>query len=371
MTWSEPRDLPPMRRALELAARGQGRVEPNPMVGCVLVRDGKIVGEGYHEQYGHAHAEVNALAAADSRAEGATAYVTLEPCSHYGKTPPCAEALIRARVKRVVAAMLDPFAEVSGRGFAMLRDAGIEVASGLCEAEARRLNAPYRKLIERRRPWVIGKWAMTLCGHIATRTGHSQWISSEASRAQVHRLRGRVDGVLVGSGTARADDPRLTARPPGPRTASRIVFDSQATLLPESHLAQTAEAQPVIVVASHAAPPDHVARLEALGCEVLRLDGATHADRIGQMLDEFGRRRMTNLLVEGGGGLLGALLEAGEIDEVHAFIAPRIIGGSAAASPIGGLGVATIDEGLRLDSPVIEQLGEDIYIHGPVVRSKP
>jgi diaminohydroxyphosphoribosylaminopyrimidine deaminase/5-amino-6-(5-phosphoribosylamino)uracil reductase len=371
VTWSEPLDLPPMHRALELAARGQGCVEPNPMVGCVLVRDGRIVGEGYHEQYGHGHAEVNALAMAGAKAEGATAYVTLEPCSHHGKTPPCAEALIRAKVKRVVAAMLDPFPEVSGQGFAMLRRAGIEVASGLFEAEARRLNGPYLKLIERRRPWVIGKWAMTLCGHIATRTGHSQWISSEASRAEAHRLRGRVDGVLVGSGTARADDPRLTARPPGPRTANRIVFDSQATLSPESHLAQTARTQPVIVVASDTAPPDRVAKLEALGCEVLRLNGATHAERIGQMLDEFGRRRMTNLLVEGGGGLLGALLEAGEIDEVHAFIAPRIIGGSGARSPIGGLGLATIDEGSRLDSPTIEQLGEDIYLHGPVARSKP
>src|SRR5207253_7885382 len=216
------------RRALELAERGRGYVEPNPLVGAVVVHDGRIIGEGWHQRYGEAHAEVNALTAAGDAARGATLYVTLEPCCHHGKTPPCTDAVLRAGVQRVVAAMLDPFPQVSGKGADLLRAAGVTVDVGLCEAEARRLNAPYLKLLATGLPYVTAKWAMTLDGKIATRTGDSKWISNEASRRRVHELRGRMDAIIVGIGTALADDPLLTARPTGPRTPARIVLDSRA-----------------------------------------------------------------------------------------------------------------------------------------------
>src|SRR5262249_11888135 len=203
--------------ALHRAGRGRGGAEPNPLVGAVVVRDGKVVGEGWHRRYGEAHAEVNALAAAGEAARGATLYVTLEPCCHHGKTPPCTDAVLRAGIARVVAAMSDPFPQVSGQGTAQLRAAGVSVEVGLGEKEARRLNAPYLKLLATGRPYVHAKWAMTLDGKIATRTGDSKWISNRASRARVHELRGRMDAILVGIGTALAGDPLLTARPPGPR----------------------------------------------------------------------------------------------------------------------------------------------------------
>src|SRR5437899_4440781 len=206
-----------MRRALELAERGRGYVEPNPLVGAVVVRDGRVVGEGWHERYGAAHAEVNALAGAGAAAQGATLYVTLEPCCHEGKTPPCTKAVLRSGVKRVVAAMLDPFREVHGRGVELLQKAGLEVAVGVGAAEAHRLNAPYLKLLATGRPYVHVKWAMSLDGKIATASGNSKWISTKGSRAWVHALRGKMDAIAVGSRTARLDDPLLTVRPPGAR----------------------------------------------------------------------------------------------------------------------------------------------------------
>src|SRR5947209_6440905 len=236
-----------MRRALELAERGRGQVEPNPLVGAVVVRDGRAVGEGWHQRYGQAHAEVNALAAAGEAAAGATVYVTLEPCCHHGKTPPCTDALLQAGIHRVVAAMTDPFPQVAGRGAEVLRAAGVEVALGVCEVEARRLNAPYLKLLATGRPYVHAKWAMTLDGKIATVGGDSKWISGEASRRRVHALRGRMDAIVVGSGTVRADDPLLTARPPGPRTPARIVLDSKAQISRESQLLRTLDQGSVIV----------------------------------------------------------------------------------------------------------------------------
>ena len=233
-------DLWHMRRALELAAQGQGAVEPNPMVGCVIARGAEILGEGWHRRFGGAHAEVEALKLAGERARGATVYVTLEPCCHHGKTPPCTRAILDAGVARVVAAMPDPFPQVAGGGLAELRAAGIEVQSGVLEEEARKLNAPYLKLLSTGRPWIIAKWAMTLDGKIATAAGDSRWISCLDSRSIVHQLRGRVDAIVVGRGTAAADDPLLTARPPGPRTAMRIVVDTRASLSPQSQLVRTA-----------------------------------------------------------------------------------------------------------------------------------
>jgi diaminohydroxyphosphoribosylaminopyrimidine deaminase/5-amino-6-(5-phosphoribosylamino)uracil reductase len=359
-----------MTRALELAERGQGHVEPNPMVGCVVVRDGEVVGEGFHQQFGGAHAEVEALRVAGRRANGATLYVTLEPCCHQGKTPPCSEAIVAAGIRRVVAPLADPFEQVAGQGFAQLRSAGVSVEIGLLEAPARRLLAPFLKRVEQGIPWIIAKWAMTLDGKIATRSGQSRWISGHAAREIVHRLRGRVDAILVGRGTVEADDPLLTARPPGPRIATRVVLDSLAAMPLASQLVRTAGQAPVLVAASSEAPVERCDALRAAGCEVCTFEGNS-TERVVKLLKELAKRGMTNVLVEGGGRVLGSLLEAGQIDEVHVFVAPKLVGGEAAATPIGGQGIGDLSQALQLDEPRIEQLGTDVYVSGRVRRNQP
>jgi diaminohydroxyphosphoribosylaminopyrimidine deaminase / 5-amino-6-(5-phosphoribosylamino)uracil reductase len=348
-----------MQLALELARRGQGFVEPNPMVGAVVVRDGALVGEGWHRKYGEAHAEVEALMGAGILARGSTLYVTLEPCCHWGKTPPCADAVIKAGVRRVVMAMADPFPAVSGGGIRKLREAGIEVAVGTCEAEARQLNAPYLTLVLQERPFVHAKWAMTLDGKIATHTGQSKWISSEESRRVVHELRGRMDAIIVGAGTVRADDPLLTARPPGPRKARRVALSSNGLLPTDCQLLRTARETPVLV-AGNAIDDAERSSLESAGCEVLAVNS------IADLLTEFGRRRFTNVLVEGGAAVFGSCRDAGLIDEVHAFIAPLLLGGSAALGPMRGLGAKSIPEAPKLEDCRVERLGDDIYVNGRV-----
>ena len=277
----ESDDLFWMRRALAEAERGRGAVEPNPLVGAVVVREGRPVGVGHHARFGGPHAEVVALEAAGAAARGATLYVTLEPCCHHGKTPPCTEAVLAAGIRRVVAAMTDPFPKVAGGGFARLAAAGLEVESGLLETEARRLNAPYLKRLATGRPYVIAKWAMTLDGKTATASGDSRWISGPRSRALVHELRGRMDAILVGIGTALADDPQLTARPPGPRRAARVVLDSAARLPPDSRLARTAREIPVWVAVTERAGAERRAALAALGCDILCPPEAARSGRAG------------------------------------------------------------------------------------------
>jgi diaminohydroxyphosphoribosylaminopyrimidine deaminase/5-amino-6-(5-phosphoribosylamino)uracil reductase len=363
-----------MARALALAAQGEGLVEPNPQVGCVIVQDGRIVGEGYHGRFGGPHAEIVALEQAGEAARGGTVYVTLEPCCHQGKTPPCTEALIGAGVARVVAAMKDPFAAVHGGGFAALEGAGVACNVGVLAAEARHLTAPYRKLIATRRPWIIAKWAMTLDGKIATCAGDSRWISSEASRAVVHQLRGRVDAIMIGSNTARLDDPLLTARPADlselKRTATRIVIDSAAALSPTSRLVQTAADVPVLVAAGDSPAEGAVQGLTERGVEVVRCAGSDHKQRLDALLNELGRRRMTNVMVEGGSRLLGTFFEMRAIDEVHIFMAPKIVGGAGAISPIGGAGVDQIADARALADITIEELDGDVYIHGRLLSTQ-
>jgi diaminohydroxyphosphoribosylaminopyrimidine deaminase/5-amino-6-(5-phosphoribosylamino)uracil reductase len=292
--------------------------------------------------------------------------VTLEPCCHSGKTPPCTRAILAAGIRRVVAAQADPFPQVAGGGLSELRAAGLAVEVGLLEAEARRLNAPYLKLLARDRPWVLAKWAMTLDGKTATATGSSKWISGEESRRVVHGLRGRVDAIVIGRETARLDDPLLTARPAGPRTALRVVVDSRAMLSLESRLVQTAREVPVLVgVGPHARSRDRQ-RLAAAGCDVVVCRAHDPAERIDQLLAELGRRRLTNVLVEGGGRLVGSLLDARQIDEVHVFIAPRLLGGAWARSPIAGEGIGDVAEAIELDVPEVQQLGDDIYLSGRI-----
>ncbi|MBX9581336.1 MAG: bifunctional diaminohydroxyphosphoribosylaminopyrimidine deaminase/5-amino-6-(5-phosphoribosylamino)uracil reductase RibD, partial [Gemmataceae bacterium] len=306
-----------MRHALDLAARGRGRVEPNPLVGAIVLdATGRIVGAGWHQRFGGPHAEVHALAAAGDAARGGTLVVTLEPCCHWGKTPPCTEAVLRSGVRRVVAAMADPFPKVAGGGVRHLRDAGLDVQVGLLEAEAERLNAPYLKLLRTGRPWVHLKWAMTLDGKIATGTGDSKWISGEESRRRVHELRGRVDAVIVGRGTVTADDPLLTARPPGPRAAARVVLSASGDLPDRCQLRATAREVPVIVFTA-AGNEGRLAGWAADGCEVVPLAAGDNGLSIDAVLADLGRRRTTNVLVEGGAGVHGAFLDARAADEVH------------------------------------------------------
>jgi diaminohydroxyphosphoribosylaminopyrimidine deaminase/5-amino-6-(5-phosphoribosylamino)uracil reductase len=365
------RDNSFMRRALELAQRGRGFVEPNPMVGCVIVREDTVVGEGWHQRFGGPHAEVEALAAAAEQANGATLYVTLEPCCHHGKTPPCTEAVIAAGIRRVVAAMRDPFPKVAGGGFEQLQAAGVEVEVGLCETEARALNAPYLKLLGTGRPWVIAKWAMTLDGKIASASGDSRWISSEASRAIVHKLRSRVDGIVIGRRTAEHDDPLLTARSKSgspPRVALRIVLDSGAKLAATSQLVQTAREFPTLIACGPEALDHDARRFVNAGCEVMRLPGATHGERLSELLDELGRRQMTNILVEGGSEVLGSFFDGREIDESHVFIAPKLLGGKSAPSPIGGAGISGMADAIATDDVTVETIGGDVYVHGRLSR---
>ena len=363
-----------MRRALELARRGEGRAEPNPMVGAVIAAPiddgigGRVIAEGWHAAFGGPHAEVVALSAAGSAARGGTLAVTLEPCCHHGKTGPCTDAIIAAGIARVIVATRDPFPAVNGGGIDALRRAGIEVRTGVCEAESRRLIAPFRMLIEQRRPWLIAKWAMSLDGRVATASGTSRWISSEPSRAIVHQLRGRVDGILCGIGTALADDPLLTARPAGPRQPLRIVLDSEARLPIESRLVRTAREVPVLVATGPAAPTDRLRALASAGCDVWQAAAADPRDRLDELLLELGSRRLTNVLVEGGPTVLGSLADANLIDEVWAFIAPTIIGGTAAPSPIAGTGIATLVSAAAIEIEHTEHPGGDLFIRGVVRR---
>ncbi len=356
-----------MLRALELAERGRGFVEPNPMVGCVIVKDGAIVGEGFHACFGGPHSEVAALEAAGANAKGAILYVTLEPCCHQGKTPPCTKTVIAAGIRRVVAAMQDPFAEVSGKGLAELREAGLEVEVGLHEDLARWLNAPYLKLLTTGKPWVIAKWAMTLDGKIATRSGYSKWISGSAAREVVQLLRSRVDAIVVGRRTAEMDDPLLTARPEGgppARIATRVIVSSQARLSPGSRLIKTAKEIPVLLACGPDAQKRDIRRLTGRGVEVHRFSAPTRFERTLDLLERLGGLKMTNILVEGGSQLFGMLLDARQIDEVHVFIAPKLFGGEKAPSPIGGAGVSDVSAARQLERMQIQTLGEDIYLRG-------
>lgn len=352
-----------MNCALELAARGRGSVEPNPMVGAVVLgANGELVGEGWHRRFGEAHAEVNAFHMAGDQARGGTLFVTLEPCCHTGKTPPCTDAVLKSGVRRVVVAMADPFPKVAGGGIELLRRAGIEVVVGVCEAQSRKLNAPYLKLLSAGRPWVHLKWAMTLDGKIATRTGDSKWISGEQSRAIVHELRGRMDAILVGAGTVSADDPLLTARPPGPRTPIRVVVSARGNLPDRCQLRSTAREVPVLIFTAESSVP-RLAGWANDGAEVIGLPTFTITD----VLTELGNRRMTNVLVEGGAALFGSILDANLADEVHAFVAPTMIGGNA-PSPVGGIGAGYLNEATKLEDVTVRMVGEDVYVNGRVKK---
>lgn len=374
-----------MRRALRIAERGRGRVEPNPVVGCVLVdpKLGVVLGEGLHEVFGGPHAEVNALrdcAARGNAPAGATAYVTLEPCSHYGKQPPCANALIEAKVGRVVAAMQDPFEQVAGQGFARLRDAGIEVTTGVLEAEAKRAVAAYLMRVEHGRPLVTVKWAATADGRTATRTGDSKWITGEAARRRVHELRARFDAIMVGVGTVLADDPQLTAREVAVlRNATRIVVDRdlQTPLRPEVRLLREPGPAAWIVCSERALEvgADRARALRDAGAELVALPEASPGRlELATLLRKLHDAGASNVLVEGGASLHASLFEQGLVDRVLAFLAPTLLlDGHATPSLSGGHAVDAIAQGVKLRLHHIEPLPredgqDDVLLEYDVLR---
>jgi diaminohydroxyphosphoribosylaminopyrimidine deaminase/5-amino-6-(5-phosphoribosylamino)uracil reductase len=349
-----------LRRALALAEGGRGRVSPNPLVGAVVVRDGQVIGEGHHAELGGLHAERAALEDCRRRGEdpvGATMYVTLEPCAHHGRQPPCVDAVLEAGIARVVIASDDPSEKAAGRGPGILRDGGVEVgfATGAEASAARRLNQPFRKHARTGLPLVVLKLAMSLDGRTSTAPGDSVWISGEQSRDRVHRWRAEADAIAVGIGTALADDPLLTARLPDARQPLRVVFDSRARLPLASQLLRTLDQAPVLVVVSPKAPADRLEALRGAGAEVFVADGAP-ADRIESALRELGRRNLTSLFLEGGRTLAASFLAADQIDESRTFIAPMLLGVNQAVSP------TALPARRRALESTFEQSGDDVLI---------
>jgi diaminohydroxyphosphoribosylaminopyrimidine deaminase / 5-amino-6-(5-phosphoribosylamino)uracil reductase len=356
-----------LERTLELAERGRGRTSPNPLVGAVVVKDGNAIGEGHHAGPGHLHAEPAALDDCLEDPEDGTLYVSLEPCAHQGRTPPCTQAILAAGIRRLVIASDDPSAKAGGRGPDLLRTQGVEVdwADEEHARAARLQNQPFRKHALTGRPLVVLKSALTLDGKVATRSGDSRWISSEASRARVHELRADLDAVAVGIGTAQADDPSLTARSEGvecERQPRRVVFDSRARVPLDGALVRSSGVAPVLVVCSPAASASSREALTTAGVEVIMVDGVDERARVGEALSALGERGIQSLLLEGGPRLAGAFLDAGEIDAMVAFVAPVLAGGDEARSVLEGRGVDAIAEARRAIAVEVERLGDDTCI---------
>ena len=359
-----------MRRAMELAEQGRGWTNPNPVVGAVLVKDGKIIGEGFHERYGEPHAERNALADCRKRGEtpkAAVLYVTLEPCCHYGKTPPCTEALIEAGVRRVVVGAGDTNPLVGGKGIAQLREHGITVTEGVLEEECRRQNRIFFHYTEKKTPYVVMKYAMTLDGKIATASGKSQWITGEKAREHVHNLRHEQMGIMVGVGTVLADDPYLNCRLPGKKNPVRIICDSTLRTPIESRVVQTAGQQKTITACL---PQEKEKKLpyERAGCRVLELPEKGGKTDLQALMGKLGEGGIDSILLEGGGTLNDSALQSGIVHEVCAYIAPKIFGGAHAKTPVMGTGMDTPEEAFRLRDVRLEQIGEDILLRGFVGR---
>ena len=354
-----------LARAIALAENGRGRVSPNPLVGAVVVRDGTVLGEGWHAAYGEAHAERVALDACTADPRGATLYVSLEPCCHHGQTPPCTEAILEAGIARVVVASDDPTEKASGRGLGILRDEGVEVvvADGEPAVRARLLNQAFRKHARTGRPHVVFKSAMTLDGKVATRTGDSKWISGEESRLLSHHWRAERDAVVVGIGTALADDPQLTARiGSAPRQPRRVVFDSEGRLPIDSQLMRGAPEFALTVVVGRAASRLQTDALEVAGADVIVATGENEPARVRSALDQLGAAGVTSILLEGGPKLAGAFLDAGEVDEIRLFVAPVVVGGANARDPLEGEGVERIAEATRALALDVEQIAGDVLI---------
>ena len=362
--WSET-DQILMKAALSEAEKARGLTAPNPMVGSVVADGGRIVGRGYHRGPGQSHAEVEALRSAGGRARGATLYVTLEPCCHHGRTPPCTEAVLENGVRRVVVATRDPNPRVNGRGLSILKSGGLQVEVGLMEAEALRLNEHYFRHITSGLPFVTYKYAMTLDGKTGCRSGDSRWISGDQSRGEVHALRRRVGAVMVGLGTALADDPQLTCRAgEGLHQPWRVVVDTEAALPPGARLIRSSSRAPAVVAAGEGAPEDRVSRLREAGAAVWTLPRREGLVDPRELMMRLGREGINGVLLEGGGTLAHSMLEADLVDKIICYIAPRLVGGEGAPTPLGGAGRPTINSGWTLKSVKTAGSGDDIRIEG-------
>jgi diaminohydroxyphosphoribosylaminopyrimidine deaminase / 5-amino-6-(5-phosphoribosylamino)uracil reductase len=355
-----------MQRALELAAMATGRTNPNPMVGAVIVKDGQIIGEGYHHKAGTPHAEIHALNQAGAHAAGADLYVTLEPCSHFGRTPPCADAVIRSGIMRTVVAAVDPNPQVAGRGIQRLREAGIEVEVGVLEQEAARLNEVFFKYIQTGLPFVALKTAMTLDGKIAACSGDSKWITGEDARKYVHELRNIYDAILVGIGTVLKDDPQLNTRLDGDdkRDPLRIIIDGNLDIPTDSNIVKTAKQQKTLIFCADSADLTKRLQLESLGFKIIDLNCTPELIPLDEVIARLGQMGICSLLVEGGGEINAYLLEHCLIDKVYWFVAPKIIGGRLAPSPIGGRGIEHMSDAIALTSVELNRFTDDMLITG-------
>ncbi len=363
MTFSDA-DVKYMSLALELAEKGRGKVEPNPMVGAVMVKNGLVVGKGYHRAFGGPHAEVFALNEGGEACADATLYVSMEPCAHYGKTAPCVDAIIKAGIKEVVIAIIDPNPITSGKGMRRLREAGIDVKLGVMESQATKLNAPFLKLMQKGLPYVIVKWAMSLDGKIATHAGDSRWISSEESREYVHKIRGQVDGIMVGINTVQRDDPLLTCRIEGGRNPRRIIIDSNAALPLNSRLINTIQESELFIAAGNNAPQERIEKLKQLGCKIIPTRSANGLVNMKTLFQQLGKMNLTNVLVEGGSRVITSIIEERLADKIMVFIAPIIVGGEGALSSVMGAGITHICESIKLTDITTKRFANDLVIEG-------
>lgn len=359
-----------MRRALELARKGEGHTSPNPMVGCVVVKDGRIISEGYHEKYGEFHAERNALTRCTEDTAGADLYVTLEPCCHQGKTPPCTDIIIEKKIARVFVGSMDSNPLVAGKGVQILRDHGIYVETGILDAECRKLNEVFYHYIATKTPFVVMKYAMTLDGKIACATGDSKWVTGEIARTQVHRMRGRYRGIMVGIGTVLADDPMLNCRVEGGVDPVRIICDSNLHIPTESQIVKTASDIETIVACSQEAleserKQEKIRRLKEAGIQIIGTEGA-HGVNLVELMKKLGGQNIDSILLEGGGTLNASALEDGIVNKVYAYIAGKLIGGMDARSPVEGMGLDRMADAITLQNMEIEKLGDDFCIVGYV-----
>jgi len=360
-----------MRRALELAQRGRGWVSPNPVVGAVIVRDdGTVIGEGWHEKYGDLHAERNALKHCMEPPAGATMYVTLEPCCHHGRQPPCTDAILEAGIRRVVVGSGDPNPMVAGKGIRILREHGVEVTEGVLRDECNAINEIFFHFIQTNTPYVVMKYAMTLDGKIAAWTGESKWITGEEARAHVHALRGRLFGIMCGVGTVLADDPLLTCRLPGTRNPVRIICDTHLrTPLTAKVVTTAAEVPTIIATASEA--PEAIRSYEKAGCRILQV-AKTQAGSIDlkELMQKLGSEKIDSILLEGGGTLNWSALESGIVNHVMAYVSPKLFGGKDAKTPVEGQGVTAPPAAFHLGNTSITRLGEDFLIEGKLLKGR-